>query len=71
MASRDKDDLLKELKQNLTLLVKKRNEFTHRLFTIGKDVSILTDETRKGIKIANKTLELLEVLEIKLKNYGK
>lgn len=70
-ASRDKDGFLKELKQDLTLLVEKRNEFTHRLFAIGKDVSILTDEAQKGIKIANKTLKLLEVLEIELKNYEK
>lgn len=69
--TQDKNGLFKELKQDLTLLVKKRNEFTHRLFSLEKDVSILTKEAQEGIKIANKTLKLLEVLEIELKNYEK
>lgn len=67
--SQGKNGFLKELKQDLTLLVKKRNEFTHKLFSLGKDVSILTNEAQEGIKIANKTLNLLERLENELKNY--
>ena len=65
--SQGKNGFLKELKQDLTLLVKKRNEFTHKLFSLGKDVSILTNEAQEGIKIANKTLNLLERLENELK----
>lgn len=67
----DGDNILNQLKQNLVLLVKKRNEFTHKLFSLEKDVLILTNEAQRGIKIANKTLALLESLENALKNYEK
>lgn len=63
--------ILNQLKQNLNLLVKKRNEFTHKLFSLGKNTLMLTKEAQEGIKIANKTLVLLESLENELKNYEK
>lgn len=54
---------LKELKTNLGYLVGKRNEFTHKLFSQGKDVIKLNKEAEEGIKIANKILRILERLE--------
>lgn len=68
---RDGNIILNRLKQNLNRLVKKRNEFTHKLFSLGKDTLTLTDEAQEGIKIANKTLVLLESLENELKTYEK
>ena len=65
------NNILNQLKQNLNRLVKKRNEFTHKLFSLGKNALILTDEAQEGIKIANKTLVLLESLENELKTYEK
>lgn len=71
VVNQGKNVFLNELKQNLELLLKKRNEFSHKLFSIGQDVSKLTDEAQEGIQIANKTLKLIEDLEIELKNYDK
>ncbi len=65
----DGKNILNQLKRNLNLLVKKRNEFTHKLFSSGKDYSMLTKEAQEGIKIANKILALLENLENDLKIY--
>jgi len=67
--SSEENNILNQLKQNLSLLVKKRNQFAHKLFSLGKDVSTLADEAQEGIKVANKTLALLESLENKLKGY--
>lgn len=69
LSDQNKNSFLSELKQNLNLLVEKRNEFTHKLFSLGKNTSIFTEEAQEGIKIANKTLELLESLEKELKTY--
>ncbi|EKD57312.1 MAG: hypothetical protein ACD_57C00346G0001, partial [uncultured bacterium] len=60
---------LVELKSALDLLVAKRNEFTHRLFSPGKDISEMNKEAEKGLRIADKTITLLEKLEKEIKDY--
>ncbi len=65
---RVKKDILKELKEVLDEVVIKRNEFTHRLFSPGKDTNALIKEAEDGISNVNKTLELFEELEKELEN---
>jgi len=62
-------DRLEDLKANLRALASKRNEFNHRLFSQGKDVTKLSIDAEEGIKAANKILRLLEKLEIELKSH--
>lgn len=61
-------DILKELKAVLDKVVTKRNEFTHRLFSPGKDTNVLIKEAESGISDVNRALELFEELEKELKN---
>ena len=65
------NDTLNKLKDILDEVVTKRNEFTHRLFSPGKDIKILIKEAESGIDNANKTLELFKELEKEIKNYEK
>lgn len=65
----EENNVLNQLKYNLDRLVEKRNVFTHKLFSLGRYISMLTEEAQEGIKIANKTLVLLESLENELKTY--
>ena len=64
-------DLSEELKINLDLLVEKRNEFNHKLFSQGKDVKKISEEAKKGLEVANQTLILFELLQKEIKNYEK
>lgn len=61
--------ILNQLKQKLGILVKKRNKFTHKLFSLREETSILAKDAQEGIDIANKTLKLLERLENELSSY--
>ncbi|PIR91493.1 hypothetical protein COU02_00185 [bacterium (Candidatus Gribaldobacteria) CG10_big_fil_rev_8_21_14_0_10_37_46] len=62
-------DILNELKDILDEVVVKRNEFTHRLFSPGKDIQILIKEAESGINDTNKALELFKELEKEIKTY--
>ncbi|HEX7456707.1 MAG TPA: hypothetical protein VF303_04555 [Candidatus Nanoarchaeia archaeon] len=62
-------DTLEELKLNLGLLVDKRNEFTHRLFSQGKEIVKMNEEAVEGIEVASRTIYLLEILEKEIKDY--
>lgn len=62
-------DILNELKDILDKVVVKRNEFTHRLFSPGKDIQILIKEAESGIDDTNKALELFKELEKEIKTY--
>jgi hypothetical protein len=55
------------LNSNLEKLVRLRNDFTHHLFSIDKDTKKMTEDSDRGIKIANKVLDLLKDLDSKLK----
>ena len=57
--SQGKNGFLKELKQDLTLLVKKEMNSLTNYFLWERCLNI-TNEAQEGIKIANKTLNLLE-----------
>ena len=59
-------DILQNLQGNLKLLVGKRNVFTHKLFSPGKDVAGLKKEAKEGIKIADEVLDNLASIEEKL-----
>lgn len=61
-------DILKELKEVLDEVVTKRNEFTHRLFSPGKDINALIQEAESGISNVNRALKLFGELEKELKN---
>jgi len=64
----DERDILKELKGVLDKVVIKRNEFTHRLFSPGKDTNALVKEAESGISNVNKALELFRELEKEIEN---
>lgn len=59
---------LGRLKGVLHQVVGKRNEFTHRLFSSGKDIKTLIKQAEDGISDVNKALELLKNIEQELKN---
>lgn len=59
-------DILKSLQGNLKLLVGKRNAFTHKLFSPGRDIAGLKKEAKAGIKIADEVLDNLALIEEKL-----
>jgi len=64
-------DILNELKDILDEVIVKRNEFTHRLFSPGKDIQILIKGAESGIDNANKALKLFKELEKEIKIYEK
>ena len=64
-------DILNELKDILDEVIVKRNEFTHRLFSPGKDIQILIKGAESGIDNANKALKLFKELEKEMKIYEK
>lgn len=59
--------LLDNLKIQLKQLVSLRNKFTHHLFSPAKDAKQLTIDSEEGIKLANETLKILEIIKKELK----
>ena len=61
--------ILGGLKMELNKLVKIRNKLTHHLLDIGRSFEEVNDDAVRGIEIANKTIDLIEDLEVDIKNY--
>lgn len=59
--------LVKELNQELGELVNLRDQFTHHLFSLSKDLSMLVRDADKGIKIANNVIIKLRIFQEELK----
>lgn len=57
---------LVELNTYLKRLVDLRDNFTHHLFSIDKNTKKMSDDSDRGIEIANKVLTLIKDLDSKL-----
>jgi hypothetical protein len=60
-----------DLKNNLKRLNTLRNDFTHRMFDLDKDIKQILSNAKKGVDLANKILDQITNLKQKIDEFWK